>query len=282
MGDPILISLKEEHEKVQLKLLFSETDSTDKTSIYFISNHTVSFAEEDPHFMLPLHVNTKNWKQYRMRNITYHFPQDIQIDTMEAKAMMLQVEQLEVDWNLSPEEIDYYFADSNREIQQIRGFDYNFYMGGNESPRGLSDTRDNLVFCSGLGENYFHEVVHIYLNKKFPQSPLKEGIAVFYGGSVGESLNWHLKRLNEYLANNPEVDVLNAKAFYYIDEFTNPQYAIQGLLCALVFDQKGISGLQELMSYTSMEQIFQEVFEIEKGSENQFVRDKIKIAVNGK
>ena len=55
------------------------------------------------------------------------------------------------------------------------GFDYNFMMVNAEKPTGLSDAIDNLTYSSGCGENYFHEVVHLYLNPLHSKSPLNEG-----------------------------------------------------------------------------------------------------------
>ena len=65
----------------------------------------------------------------------------------------------------------------------------------------MAHDKDNQVFCAGLGGNYFHEVVHVHLNHLYSKSPLKEGLAAFYGGSMGRSINWHMKRVNRICSN---------------------------------------------------------------------------------
>src|SRR6202000_1377608 len=100
-------------------------------------------------------------------------------------------------------------------------------------PSGMSDGVDNIIYCGGWGERYFHEVVHIYLNRLHPASPLNEGLAVMYGGSVGHELSWHIKRLNEYLQAHKEISLEHPEDFYYLDNYTNPYYTIRGMLCQM-------------------------------------------------
>lgn len=275
MGNSTILSIKEAKEIVELKLLFADVKEDNQINVNFISNHYISVVGEKPKFIIPLELKTQIWQQTQLRNINFHFPPYHQFDEKRANEMIDQIKQLEKEWDLPTETIDYYFANTNKEIQEIKGFDFNFYMGKTEKPSGLADTKDNLIFCSGLGENYFHEVVHIYLNKEYPSSPLKEGIAVFYGGNMGKPLLWHLKQLNEYLQKNPTVNLTNPQEFYYLDEQTNPQYTIQGFICELVFQEKGVEGLKQLMNYTSMAEIYEQEFKVEKGQEDAFVMSQI-------
>jgi hypothetical protein len=149
-------------------------------------------------------------------------------------------------------------------------------MGENEKPTGIADVKDNLIFTSGLNENHFHEAVHIYLNKKYPESPLKEGIAVFLGGSLGHDLKWHVEKLQTFIVNNPKIEINNPQTFHYLDNSTNPQYTIHGLLCHLAYKREGINELQKLMEFNSLEQIYSEYFSINKEEANSFLRKKIK------
>lgn len=275
MGQPTLLSTKENNDTIRLKLQFAQCDSSGNISTNFISNHIISINQAKARFLVNLDVNTSSWNETQIRNIRYHYPKYHSFDSSLAYNIIDQVKKLEKDWNLSPEEIDYYFAKTNQEIQKIRGFDFNFYMGGNEVPTGLADVRDNLVFTSGLNEGNFHEIVHIYLNKKYPESPLKEGIAVYYGGSLGYNLKWHLNKLNAFIKENPELEIADPQSFYYLDNETNPQYAIQGLLCHLAYEKGGIEGLKKLMNYKDMEQVYTDYFNVEEENLNEFLKEEI-------
>jgi len=148
-------------------------------------------------------------------------------------------------------------------------------MGNRDKPSGIADNKDNIVYCGGLGENYFHEVVHIYLNSLYPKSPLGEGIAVFYGGSMGKSLSWHSARLKAYLLNHPETNLNKLEEFRFMDSSTNPYYTILGLLCETAYRKDGVKGLKRMMNYDSLDTIFEKEFGIKPEQKNDFLRNLI-------
>lgn len=275
MGKPTLLSAKENCDTVWLKIQFSEVGTNGNIKTYFISNHIIVLNQLSPYFLVNHEINTSSWQELKIRNIVFHYPNYHSFDTSLANKLICQVKELERNWNLSSELIDYYLAKTRREIQEIRGFDFTFYMGGNEVPMGIADVKDNLIFTSGLAEDHFHEVVHIYLNKKHPKSALKEGVAVFLGGSLGHDLKWHLEKLNTFIVNNPEIEINDARSFYYLDDETNPQYAVQGLLCFLAYQRGGIIALKTLMEFVSMESIYSDFFNMDKGRKNEFLREEI-------
>src|SRR6185437_14019354 len=108
------------------------------------------------------------------------------------------------------------------------------------------------------------------------QSPLREGLAVFYGGSMGNELAWHIKRLNQYLAKHEEVDLDKMDDFYYMDNYTNPRSAIAGLLSMDAYKKNGIAGLKNIMAYTSLDDIFLKEYNVGKGGWNVLLRKMIR------
>jgi hypothetical protein len=72
-----------------------------------------------------------------------------------------------------------------------------------------------------------------------------EGIAVFYGGAMGKSLTWHLGRLKRYLREHPEIDLNKLEEFWYMDNFTNPNSTIKGMLCQMAFKKDKIRACKE-------------------------------------
>jgi hypothetical protein len=178
-------------------------------------------------------------------------------------------------WNIKPIPIDYYFADAYEEVEHLRGLDYSIGMGNKDKPSGMSDIDNNTVFAGGLGENYFHEVVHIYLNKLFPKSSLVEGLAAFYGGSMGHDLKWHLTRLNDYLNHHTEINLNDLEKFWYMDNLTNPNSTIQGLLCLMAYKNGGLDKLKKLMSYQDTYIAIEKEFGIKRDVLNEYLRRQI-------
>jgi hypothetical protein len=257
---------------VHIKTQIASIDSLKQISTMAVTNSYVAFdAEGQPYFISPLTLNLADWHNRAVRNITFYYPAYHQFDSKRADTLVREVKKLENDWNLKPIDIRYYVTSDIDELAKLRGFDYTIMMGNKVKPTGFSDEKDHEVYCAGLGENYFHEVVHVYLNPVFPKSPLQEGMAVFYGGSMGHQINWHLKRVNQYLLEHPKVDLTNFDDFWYTDPYT----AIQGMLVSLVYQKDGLPGLKRLMQYTTYDEIFEKEFDISKDHVNAFLRKEI-------
>jgi len=247
-----------------LKSVGGWIDTLNTFNVMYLSNHIIEKDKNQQlHFVQPITFDRQNWQTRDLRNIHYTFPKNHVFDERKANSLIVQIESLEKEWDLKPIEIAYFFAATDDEIQRLRGFDFSFGSGNRYTPSGISNPQDHTVYCSGNGESYFHEVVHVYLNNVHPQSPLKEGLATFYGGSAGQDLSWHVKRLKEYLKDHPEINLNKPEKFYFMDNYTNPASTMQGLLCSLIYKKEGIKGLKRLMAYTSMDEVYEKEFKLD-------------------
>jgi len=275
IGNPTILYAKPENGYVHIKTLFGWGNAA-KISVMSITNHYIKTDENNQlHFINPVSLGERDWKTTEVGNISYHYPAYHQFDKKKAKALEDLIKQLQADWGLAPINIRYYFADTKEELEHLRGFDFTVAMGNRDKPSGMSDDVDNIVYCGGWGENYFHEVVHVYLNRHYPQSPLREGLAVFYGGSLGHDLKWHLKRLDAFLEQNKGIDLNMLDSFYDMDNYTNPYSTICGMLCMNAYIKSGIAGVKRIMTYTSMDEIFEKEYGVGRGGWNVFLRKMI-------
>jgi hypothetical protein len=275
IGKPAILYAKPENGYVHIKTLFGRGDSTGKVSVMSITNHYIKRDEHNTlHFISPIWLAQNEWKTTVAGSITYHYPSYHHFDKNKAKMLAGNISALQRDWGLQPIPIRYYFADTREELEHLRGFDFTVAMGNRDKPSGMSDDTDNIVYCGGWGENYFHEVVHVYLNRHYTQSPLREGLAVFYGGSLGHELKWHIKRLNEYLHIHTEIN-LEKDDFYYMDNYTNPNSTIMGMLCLDAYNKNGVIGLKHIMSYTSLDDIMSNEYGVKRGEWDEFLRKMI-------
>lgn len=275
LGQPTIVYIKPTNDYVHIKTLFALADSAGNAIVSCITNHYVQKEKSGrQRFINPIDFNEAGWRSNTVRNITFTYPSYHRFNRKRADSLIQSVVKLETAWKLQPINIRYYFADTKEEIEKLRGFDLTLDMGNRDKPTGISDDRDNIVYCGGLGENYFHEVVHIYLNHQFPNSPLKEGLAVFYGGTLGHYLSWHVPRLDKYLQAHKEID-LEKDRFTYMDNYTNPNSTIQGMLCAMAYKKDGMAGLKRIMSYSSMEEVYSKEFNVKPGGRDSFIRKSL-------
>jgi len=276
IGKPTILYAKPENGYVHIKTLFGRCDSTGKIAVMSITNHYIEADRNNTlHFISPQRLAGNDWKTEEVGNITYHYPAYHHFDKKKAQLLISRISDLEKEWGVAPIHIRYYFADTKEELEHFRGFDFTVAMGNRSKPSGMSDDIDNVVYCGGWGENYFHEVVHVYLNRLYPRSPLKEGLAVFYGGSMGHELYWHIKRLDQYLQQHKEINLDKLDDFYYMDNYTNPYGTIVGMLCLDAYHRNGIEGLKHIMSYTSIDDILLQEFGVGRGGWDIFLRKMI-------
>lgn len=277
LGKARILYAKPEGDMVHAMVMFSHVDSSGNVLVTSITNHYISKQTDGTYkFISPLQLQAANWRTTEFQSVEYHYPAYHKFDKTRAKTLADKIEALEKEWQLRPIYIRYYFADTREEIERYRGFDFTIAMGNRDKPSGMSDGVDNMIWCAGLGEDYFHEVVHVYLNQLYPHSPLIEGLAVFYGGSLGHDLKWHLQRLNAYLDQHPEIDLNNIDDFYYMDNYTNPLSSIQGLMCLMAYKKEGINGLKRTMSYNTFSGFLKKEYGVDSKGWNKFLREKIK------
>jgi len=277
---PTILYMRPTENYVHIKAQFSMINNTNIMTVA-IANYYVGFnAHRQPYFINPMTWNLLTWRTKTIRNVTFYFPKYHKFKPKNADSLILQINLLEHIWDLKPIPVRYYMADDPDELYKLRGFDYALLMGNKLKPSGISDDKDNQVFCGGMGENYFHEVAHLYLNHLYPKSPLQEGLVAFYAGSMGHSISWHLKRVNEYLQGHPNSDLSDIDNFWYTDPYTNPGSAIQGMICKIVYQKDGLNGLKHLMTYMTYKEIFEKEFNVKHNEINTFLKNLINEQAN--
>jgi hypothetical protein len=197
---------------------------------------------------------TKKWSEKQVGIIKYRYYPDYKFDNKKAKEANLFLGKIYRAFNLNREQITYYISKDCDDIFRTKGFDHVITMG-NGGDCGFFDRYNNIVYASALGgENHQHELTHI-INKYFPNTHyiFLCGITAYLGGERAQNakpLLFHIKRLNEYLKNHPELDLnnLSTKEASFMDYITNPQYVYGAILIDKALELSGIDGLKMLMS----------------------------------
>jgi len=178
--------------------------------------------------------------------------------------------------------IDYYFASTEEELNRMRGVIYSYVNNGIEIPSGKADSDTRMVFCSGSGEYYPHEILHILIGPYYKNCHhwFNEGFATYFGMSRGKELNWHLERLNSYLLKHPEIDLNNMLKYRALDSYTSYQYVLGGYLIKKAHEKGGIELIKKMLNAGRTKEEFYNAIEthlgVKKTDLNGTIREDLK------
>lgn len=253
-------------------------------SLYQIYDLGVVFLDNKPKFRNLFLDNLKNYKIKKVSNISYYLKKGINKNQIK--------QQVKFDNYISnflhkdKLEYDFFVCSSFKEILKLQSFDYFDNMYFHNSAGGMAWGKESIVFSGGDSFYYPHEVVHLYMSKHYPNrhDVLDEGMATFLGGSLGLSYEELLKELRE------EVHKSNINLFDYafdvnlrgrfLKNGTPVFYIVGALICDLAYKEKGIEGLEKLISigYKNEEKLILEMgktFQVDKNDLDVFLKEKL-------
>jgi len=183
-------------------------------------------------------------------------------------------------FQIEPIKFDYVIANNTTDLGQIMGLNFFSYSYQPVQSGGMADNYNTIIYAGNNSEYYPHEVVHLYTNAKFPRqyhSWVDEGIATFFGGSTGYTLDWHLQKLKAFLSINSEYEIKELSKLEtdipngeFITDF---RYVIGGFLMKKIYENKGMEGLFEALQAGRSEENYFDFLERKLGFErSQFER----------
>jgi len=170
-----------------------------------------------------------------------------------------------------------------KKLANMVGFDFEVDMNIPTKTGAFTDVYDNIIYASSNHAYYYpHEIVHMYIGNNFRgtyHSWFDEGLATYLGNSLGFTLEEHLKKLNTYLKNHPEINLNNSLDYIRIDDYTNYQYTIGGLFCKMIYEKKGYDGIFKLLSAGNSDEDFYKAIEkyffVKRENLNTYLRKEI-------
>lgn len=279
MGYPTILSiLPYKDNYFQIKTAMGWSDSTKHIKLLSITNHYTKMIDGEYKLFSPLQVDenivsidTKDYNIYTLKGTA------IPKDTLDK--LLHFISKIKNDYNITEQKkLIIIYGTKNTETDKILGFDFTLMSSTNNPVSGISDLTNNLIILNGLYP-IFHETTHILLNPIFTETPLLEGLATFYGGSMGTSLSADIKFLHNHVSTvDKDVD-LYAKlkdSYYYINNYHNPIYTLQGLLIQIAYDKGGVPEIKKLLSYPDYKTIFTDYFKISEKDVDKFIRQELK------
>ncbi len=262
---------------VHLKTLFTQEDSLKHTTVFAITNHYIALPKGTVkmHFISALTINSNHFKTVVNKNITYHFPIEHIFNKQKSDSVLKQLALIETAWNFKKINFDYYFADNNDKVAMMKGLDYYFGMEL-ASPSGMSFDEDKIIFCSGYGEGYLHEILHLYFNPLYAKSPVNHGLIYYLAGGIGHDFNWMIHRMNEYITKYPDTDLSQFESILTKDKMLHLDYTVIGLICKIIDEKEGVTGLKRLLTYSNMDELFLTEFHLQKKDWDSFLKENFK------
>jgi len=195
---------------------------------------------------------TRAWQRETFGSVTFVFPPGHRFARQRASATAAFVDSLARAFGLpKPAPISYYFTDDLGETLRALGLE--FFPYGSDPVGGRSNVFARHAYA-GLAdaEGYRHELAHIVLAPEVSgrtSGLVAEGLMTWTGGSAGLDYAELLPGLARYLSDHPELTLQTL--------LENPPprvgtldvgYDGLAVLCKLVFDRSGLSGLRALLS----------------------------------
>ncbi|MEN0047785.1 MAG: hypothetical protein AAF806_12055 [Bacteroidota bacterium] len=225
-----------------VKIAFVGRDSSGMSVLKSIYNLIANVESDKVIFSRSLNHFVSKWKKVERYPMTYFISPNKELNEKEVADQLDDIERLNSYFDTDSIEMTYYSCTSPIELFQLKGFDY--LPGMYFSKKGGIVEFGNHVFSGNSSEYYTHEIVHIYVNTLFPgaNSLLNEGIAMYFGGSGGETYEWHRKALLMYVKNKPNfnfLEYMNAFDKKYVNETTSIPYMTGALIYQFVIDNYG-------------------------------------------
>lgn len=230
---------------------------------------------------LPYHTQT--WNRSKIGIIEYIYHPMHPFNNYKAQKANDLIDKLIRTFNIKVDKVEYYIALNCDEIYKLKGFDFVIGMGREPNLCGFYDRFNNIIYSNSQeGEYYEHEIIHL-INNFFPKAHglFLNGLSAYIGSKahLGQSLDFHIKRMNLYLNTHTEIDLTNFSNFYQMDDQTTPSYILGAIICHLVLEKGGIELLKKALnsgnSDDDLYRFIKKELNIEQKNLNKYMRKKI-------
>ncbi|MEN9613597.1 MAG: hypothetical protein RLZZ628_4411 [Bacteroidota bacterium] len=229
------------------------------------------------------------WNTKKIGKIQYFFEKSYSFNETNGLKMDSFNSAIAKKFGLVPLHLKYFVAKNGVEIYNVGGYDFTPEQFTYHIYGGFMEPVQKVIFSGNATEYYPHEVVHQYVHEFTYQNDyschqwFNEGIATFFGGSRGYSLEWHLGKLKAYLEQHPEASIHDISQLFTVpngEYITDYAYVIGGLICKKIYEKEGMDGLFELLkagsSDTDFYKMIEKKFNVKKENFGAFIRTELK------
>lgn len=236
---PTVLSIENEGIQRCIRTMFSFVDSG---GVAPLAVHRVYAEQRSGQWYLKgaWNVLTQHWSRSQIGKLTFVYANKQNYSSILARKASQWCDSLAKAFELTMSESTVFICESRDELARIIGLDY--YVA---PPHGITYQENALMFI-GLGTPWYpHELVHLIFAQYSGAHPLlREGVATWLGGSLGDTYNSLLQRfVREKLATFH----LRSTLQHPVEE-SESYYIVGAILCNAVYDRGGAEAVRILLS----------------------------------
>ena len=251
--------------RYQIKTIFANDCPSAEYKTFTPDYITKLYAVRDKNGLFKLEnvisFDTRNWKTYKFKFITYIVHPNCTFDKKEALKAISFCEKISKEFNLEIKPFTYYLLPNSDEMGKLYNFEYwTSYLGG----QTLKPY--NEIFTTYGKAYYPHEFVHFLFpppkdNVSYCPMIINEGLATWLAGPrMNETFDQALKETSKTFQKKDKISLEDIMTFKIRNEFDNSiLYVTGGVICKLVDEKYGEKGIWEL--YNSTKTNFKSVLE---------------------
>ncbi len=235
--------------------MFSQVDN--KTNAVNLS-HIISVYAKKVNGKFLFYSGTQYHKEIyenkKVGEVNYIIHPEHNFDLEEAKKMDAFNKEMATLFELEPIPFDYVVTNNSTDLSNLMGLNFFSYSFQPVQSGGMTDNYNKTIYAGNNSSYYPHEVVHLYTYIKASRRYhpwVDEGIAAYFGGSTGYTIEWHIQKLKSFLEDNPDYRLgtltelqSNIPNGEYTTDF---RYAIGGFLMGQIYEKEGMKGLFEAL-----------------------------------
>jgi hypothetical protein len=202
------------------------------------------------HFGVALHYQTKEWKKFEKGNMLFVVSPNKEPNRREIRRSVKFSKNMARLFDTKPMNLTYYSCRNPIEVMKIKGYDYvpNMFF---DTIGGMAEA--TVLYSGNNSEYYPHEIVHCYLAQRYSEGNwfVNEGLATFWGGTGGYTLDECLVPFKKFILENKDLDV---ETLLFSREDFQPHistsYVLFGLISKMIFEKQGLDGIDDFVSQT--------------------------------
>lgn len=280
-----ILFVKNEDNKYLINSMYYYIDENNEF-IPFATTNVYAIKENNEYKLYNyLPIATKNWKERKVGNIIYYFPEEYNFNNDMAVRANNYVEKIIQLFDIEHlNTITYYIAPNCEEIYNIKGFDFIVGRGNKTNLCGFFDNQNYIVYSNyNAGEFYRHELLHI-INNRFADTHeiLLSGISVYTNAKntfLGKPFSFHIKNICEnFLDKDKKNDILNFDTLPSLNSETEVFYFVGAVLIEITLEKGGeklmLKLFKDCKNFDDILFFFQNEFGYNKEELNKKVKER--------
>ncbi len=262
-----------QNDHYMLKTMFTSiTDSTDQVNLHYITTVYAKKIGERYRLVNGTQYYKELWKNQKVGSVNYIIHPEHNFSLAEAKKMNDFNNYIASEFQVDPLEFDYVVTNNTDQLSNMMAYDYFEFSYQPVASGGMADTKNSILYAGNNSAHYPHEVVHLYTYNHAGARThhwVDEGIAAYYGGSTGYTLDWHLQKLRDYLIKNPDFKIDNLadlqKNIPNGEYMTDFRYVIGGFVIKKIIEAEGMQGVFEALKIDRSDEAYFQLLEEKLG-----------------